>query len=262
MYVDTHCHLQLLDYIKLGTNMDDVVQQAVENKVFNLLCVATHIDQSPELYNIAEKYVNVKISIGLHPNEEVLIEPDISEYIKLADHSSVVAIGETGLDYYRTQPIPELITIQQQRFKTQIQVAKQTNKPLIVHSRQAKEQTLQILNDEKADIVGGVLHCFTEDLDMAMRAIDLNFYISFSGIVTFKNATQIQEVAKKIPLERILIETDSPYLAPEPLRGHANLPANVRYVAEFIAQLRGLSVDMVAEQTTKNYRDLFISRLL
>lgn len=256
-YVDTHCHLQLLDYTKLGIDMDLVVEQAVENNVFNLVCVATHLDQSLELYNIAEKYINVKISVGLHPNEEIVTEPSVADYVAAAQHKDVIAIGETGLDYFRT---PENILGQQQRFRNQIQAAKQCGKPLVVHTRSAKEDTLRILEEEQAAEVGGVLHCFTEDLDMALRAIDLNFYISFSGIVTFKNAKQIQEVALKIPLERILIETDSPYLAPEPHRGAMNLPANVRYVAEFIAKLRGIELETVAHQTTENYLRLFMPK--
>ncbi len=250
MFVDTHCHLQLLDYVKLGIDMDTVVLQAIENKVMNLLCVATHLDQSAELYYIAEKYINVKVSIGLHPNEEIFQEPTVEDYLHAAQHRHVVAIGETGLDYYRTADNTQL---QQQRFRNQIQAARQCNKPLIVHTRNAKQDTLNILQEENAETVGGVLHCFTEDLDMAMQAVDLNFYISFSGIVTFNNAKQLQEVARHVPLESILIETDSPYLAPEPVRGHTNLPANVRYVAEFIAKLRGLDLATVATQTSKNY---------
>lgn len=254
MFVDTHCHLQLLDYPKLGIDMDTVVQQALENKVLNLLCVATHMDQVPELYHISQKYINVAISVGLHPNEEIAKEPSIADYVSAAAQPQVVAIGETGLDYYRT---PENIDLQQERFRNQIKAAKQCNKPLIVHTRNAKEDTLRILQEEGAESVGGVLHCFTEDLDMARRALDLNFYISFSGIVTFSNAKSLQEVALNLPLDRILIETDSPYLAPVPVRGHVNLPANVRYVAEFIAKLKGLDLTTVAEQTSKNYFNLF-----
>lgn len=261
MYVDTHCHLQLLDYPKLGTDMDTVVAQAVENQVLTMLCVATHMDQVAELYHISEKYISVKVSIGLHPNEEIVVEPSVQEYLHAAKHSAVIAIGETGLDYYRMpEKNYESINLQQQRFRNQIQTAKECNKPLIVHTRNAKEDTLKVLREEQADTVGGVLHCFTEDLDMALQAIDLNFYISFSGIVTFNNAKSLQEVARTIPLERILIETDSPYLAPEPMRGHMNLPANVKYVAEFIAKLRGLPLAEVAQQTTQNYLDLFVSR--
>lgn len=258
MYVDTHCHLQLLDYPAMGIDMDTVVQQAIENQVLTLLCVGTHMDQVPELYNISEKYINVKISIGLHPNEEISHEPQVRDYLHAADHPNIVAIGETGLDYYRMgEATTEKVQLQQERFRRQIQAAKQSNKPLIVHTRKAKEDTLRLLQEEGAETIGGVLHCFTEDLDMAMQALELNFYISFSGIVTFNNAKDLQAVARKIPLDRILIETDSPYLAPMPLRGHANLPANVKYVAQFIAQLRDLPVEEVAAQTTRNYVKLF-----
>lgn len=254
MLVDTHCHLQLLDYSKLGLDMDAVVQQAVEQKVLTLLCVATHLDQTSELYAISEKYVNVKISIGLHPTEEIAHEPAIAVYIAAANHPQVIAIGETGLDYYRGA---EYMALQQRRFRAQIITARECGKPLIVHTRSAKQDTLDILRTEQADQVGGVLHCFTEDLDMAMQAIELGFYISFSGIVTFNNAKNLQAVARSIPLDRILIETDSPFLAPEPLRGHTNLPANVKYVAEFIAKLRDLDFAEVAQQTTQNYVRLF-----
>lgn len=261
MFVDTHCHLQLLDYSKLGTDMDSVVQQAVENQVFNIVCVATHMDQIAELYNICAKYINVKISVGLHPNEEISVEPTVQDYIHAAKHAGVIAIGETGLDYFRMpDKSAELVELQQERFRRQIQAAKETGKPLIVHTRNAREDTIKVLREENADTVGGVLHCFTEDLAMAEQALELNFYISFSGIVTFNNAKEIQNVARTLPLDRILIETDSPFLAPQPVRGHMNLPANVKYVAEFIAQLRDISVDEVAKQTTQNYATLFKTR--
>lgn len=259
MFVDTHCHLQLIDYAKLAIDMDFVVRQAIENQVLSMLCVATHVDQFAELCHISEKYINVKISIGLHPNEDIIHEPNLADYLAMAQHANVVAIGETGLDYYRLAEENMAVgkKLQQERFRTQIQVAKQCKKPIIVHTRNAKEDTLQLLREEQIEEVGGVLHCFTEDLDMAMRAIDLNLYISFSGIVTFKNSKPLQEIARAIPLERILIETDAPYLAPEPVRGHTNVPANVRYVAEFIANLKGLDLVTVAQQTTQNYLRLF-----
>lgn len=254
MYTDSHCHLQLLDYTKLGTDMDGVVQNAIDNQVGLMLCVATHMDQVAELQAIADKYVNVKISIGLHPNEEIEHEPTIDEYLVAQAHPHVVAIGETGLDYYRGA---EGNSLQQDRFRVQIRAAKQCDKPLIVHTRNARKDTIDILREEHAETVGGVLHCFTEDWEMAKKAIDLNFYISFSGIVSFSNAKDLQEVAKQVPLERILIETDSPFLAPVPLRGQMNQPANVKYVAEFIANLKNIDVKTVAEQTSKNYRTLF-----
>jgi TatD DNase family protein len=219
------------------------------------------MDQVAELYNICTKYVNVKISIGLHPNEEISVEPTTQDYIYAAKNAGVIAIGETGLDYYRIpEKTSEIINFQQERFRRQIQAAKSTGKPLIVHTRNAREDTIKVLREEQAETVGGVLHCFTEDLAMAEKALELNFYISFSGIVTFNNAKEIQSVARTLPLDRILIETDSPFLAPEPVRGRMNLPANVKHVAEFIAHLRGISVDEVAKQTTQNYVTLFKSR--
>jgi TatD DNase family protein len=254
MFTDSHCHLQLLDYNKLGIDMDGVVQNALDNHVGMLLCVCTHMDQVAELKAIADKYVNVKTSIGLHPNEEITHEPTLDEYLLAQAHPHVVAIGETGLDYYRSAPDNSL---QKDRFRVQIRAAKQCDKPLIVHTRNARKDTIEILRDEHAETVGGVMHCFTEDWEMAKQAIDLNFYISFSGIVSFANALDLQEVAKQVPLDRMLIETDSPFLAPVPLRGQMNQPANVRYVAEFIANLRNIDVKTVAEQTTKNYQKLF-----
>jgi len=235
-------------------DMDATVQYALNNKVNYLLCVATHTDQITELRSIADRYNNVKTSVGLHPNDDVDHEPTVDDLLAAQSHHSVVAIGETGLDYYRTT---ENLTRQQDRFKVHIRAAKQCGKPLIVHTRQAKQDTLDILRAENADTVGGVLHCFTEDLDMALEALKLNFYISFSGIVTFKNSIQLQEVARNLPLDRILIETDSPWLAPDPFRGHMNQPANVRYVAEFIAKLRGDDLQTFADQTTANYKHLF-----
>jgi TatD DNase family protein len=254
MLADSHCHLQLLDYSKLETDMAGVVKNAQDNDVQFLLCVATHLDQVAELHRIADQFPNVKISIGLHPNEEIAHEPNVDDYLTAQAHPGVVAIGETGLDYYRT---PGNARRQQDRFRVQIRAAKQCDKALIVHTRSAKQDTLDILRDEGAETVGGVLHCFTEDWEMAKQALDLNFYISFSGIVSFGNALDLQNVAKQVPLEKMLIETDSPYLAPVPLRGQMNQPANVKYVAEFIAKLKGLDVQQVAEQTTKNYRKLF-----
>ncbi len=254
MYADSHCHLQLLDYVKLGLDMQGVVNNALANKVEHLLCVCTHMDQVTELRSIAETFPNVKISIGLHPNEEIDHEPTIDEYLTAQAHPGVVAIGETGLDYYRTQ---NLANRQQDRFRVQIRAAKQCDKPLIVHTRQAKEDTLAILRDENAASVGGVMHCFTEDFEMAKQAMDLNFYISFSGIVSFANALDLQKVATLVPLDRLLIETDSPYLAPVPMRGQMNQPANVIYVAEFIAKLKGVSLETIAEHTTSNYKKLF-----
>lgn len=254
MYADSHCHLQFIDYAKLNSNISTVVENSITHGVNYLLCAATHLDQVAELYLIAEKFSNVKISIGLHPTETAAKEPNFEDYLVAQVHPAVVAIGETGLDYYRTK---DDILQQQNRFKLQIRAAKHCNKPLIIHSRNAKQDTLNILRQENAASVGGVLHCFTEDLDMALQAIDLNFYISFSGIVTFANAVDLQKIAQELPLDKILLETDAPYLAPIPLRGQINQPANVQYIAEFIAKLRGIDVRTLAEQTTQNYCALF-----
>jgi len=254
MLADSRCHLQLIDYAKLGQDMATTVQHAHDNGVEHILCVATHLDQTTELRAIADQYSNVTTSVGLHPNDEVEHEPTIDDLLNAQAHPSVVAIGETGLDYYRTT---ENLGNQQDRFRVHIRAAKQCDKPIIVHTRDAQQDTINILREEHADTVGGVMHCFTEDLAMALQALDLNFYISFSGIVTFKNALQIQEVARSIPLDRMLIETDTPFLTPEPLRGHINQPAHVRYVAEFIAKLRGEDFATVAAQTTKNFKKLF-----
>lgn len=257
MFADSHCHLQLLDYPKLGMDMAAVVQRALDNQVNYLLCVGTHINQTDELQRIAKLFPkHVKITIGLHPNDDVLLEPTLDDYLQAQAHPAVVAIGETGLDYFRT-PDMDQQQHQRDRFRVQIRAAKQCDKPLIIHTRAARQDTIDILRDEHAEIVGGVFHCFTEDLEMAKQGLDLGFYISFSGIVTFNNAKQLQEVAKHVPLDRMLIETDSPFLAPQPLRGHGNEPANVRLVAEFIAKLRGIDVDELAAQTTKNYKKLF-----
>lgn len=251
--VDSHCHLDHLDLANYNDDLQQALDYADAQGVKHFLCVCITLDDFPTLLAIAERYPHVSVSVGLHPNEEAVM-PSLEAMIQLTQHEKVIAIGETGLDYYRSQGELEW---QRDRFRQHIQVAKQTQKPLIVHSRQAKVDTIQILKEEAADTVGGVMHCFTEDWTMAQSALDLNFYISFSGIVTFKNATIIQDVAKRLPLERMLLETDSPYLAPNPYRGKSNEPAYVRYVAEFIAELRGIDVSLLARHTTENFYTLF-----
>lgn len=259
MFVDSHCHLHLIDYDKLQLTEKDVVLNAAKNNVEHLLCVATKLEQFSELNVLAEKYSNVSISIGEHPNE--LTTPfNTDELLALALNKHVVAIGETGLDYYRTKDAKYII-LQQEKFKSHIKVALQSKKPLIVHTRDAKEDTIKILESEKATNIGGVIHCFTEDLDMALRCIDLGFYISFSGIVSFKNATSLQAVVKEIPLANMLIETDCPYLAPNPMRGKINQPAYVKYVAEAIAHIKEVPVGEVARITTENYFRLFKTKV-
>ena len=256
MLVDSHCHLNLIDYktIEIESDMDAVVQAATDNGVEHMLNVCTRLTDIGLILKIAQKYENVSVSLGLHPNEPVDKEPTLAEMLALINSPKIIAIGETGLDYFRSEGD---LTWQQERFRTHIEVSKQSRKPLIVHTRQAKQDTLAILRSEEAREIGGVMHCFTEDWETAKQALDINFYISFSGIVTFKNATDLQEVAKKVPLERMLIETDSPYLAPMPHRGKTNQPAYVKHVAEFLAELRGIPFEALAEQTTRNFYELF-----
>lgn len=254
MLVDSHCHLHMLDLKALGGDLDSVITLAAEQGVQQMLCVGTTLEDVPEILAIAKQYKQIFASIGLHPNEVVTKEPSVEQLLLLASSHSVIAIGETGLDYYRLEGEPHS---QQQRFANHIAAAKVSQKPLIVHTRQARKDTLAILKSEKAHEVGGVLHCFTEDWETAKEAIENNFYISFSGIVTFKNAVDLQEIAKKVPIDRLLIETDAPYLAPVPHRGKINQPAYVRYVAEFIAQLRNEPFAEIARNTTQNFYNLF-----
>lgn len=254
MLVDSHCHLDRLDLSQYDNNLDLAIKAAHGLGVGHFLCVCIDLDNFPAVLKIAEDYPNVFASVGVHPTEVIAIEPTQEQLIKLAQHPKVIALGETGLDYYRDDSHK---SVQQQRLREHILAAKEVNKPLIIHTRQAREDTINILKEEQADTVGGVMHCFTEDLAMAKKAMELNFYISFSGIVTFKNATELQAIAKTIPLDRILIETDAPYLAPVPYRGKPNQPAYVRYVAEYIANLRGISFEALATQTSKNFFNLF-----
>lgn len=252
--VDSHCHLDQLDLTAYSGDLKKALIHADEQGVKHFLCVCITIQDFPAVLDIAKSYPNISASVGLHPNEVVEREPQAEDLIKLANHPKIVAIGETGLDYYRSTGD---IGWQRERFRQHIRAAKQLNKPIIVHTRQAKDDTIAILREEGASTVGGVLHCFTEDWAMAQEALDLNFYISFSGIVTYRNAVEVQEVAKLVPLDRMLIETDSPYLAPVPHRGKTNEPAYVRHVADYIAQLRGINVVEVADKTTENFFKLF-----
>jgi len=255
MLVDSHCHLQLIDYEKLGLSLEQVLIDAAKAGVCHFLCVATVLEHYSELIDLCRRFPQIKASIGLHPGEQA--QPLTAEALQsLAQHPSIVALGETGLDYYH-QNDPASISSQKANFRTHIQVGHQIHKPLIIHTRNASLDTLSILQEEKAQAVGGVFHCFTEDWATACGALDLNFYISFSGIITFKNAESLRAVVRKMPLERILIETDSPYLAPVPMRGTINQPLYVQYVAAAVAGIKGLSVEELAIQTTKNYRELF-----
>ncbi len=252
--VDSHCHLDQLDLTKHEGKLASALSFAAEKNVKHMLCVCITLADFPQVLHIAKSYPNVSASVGLHPNELVDEEPTIESLIALAQDEKIVAIGETGLDYFRSTGDLEW---QRQRFRHHIEAAKKTNKPLIVHTRAAKADTLLVMKEENANEIGGVMHCFTEDWETAKAALDLNFYISISGIVTFRSATEIQEVAKLVPLDRLLIETDSPYLAPNPFRGKPNEPAYVLQVAEYIAKLRGIELEALAAQTSKNFFELF-----
>ncbi|MCO6427106.1 TatD family hydrolase [Nitrosomonas communis] len=251
MFVDSHCHL---DFPDLAVNLDEILNNMQLNNVTHALCVSVNLEDFPRVRSLAKSHHNLFASVGVHPDYENLIEPTALQLVELADHPKVVAIGETGLDYFRLQGDLEW---QRERFRQHIRAAKQCNKPLIIHTRAAAADTLRIMAEEGADSIGGVMHCFTESWEVAQQAIDMNFYISFSGILTFKNATVIKEVARKIQLDRILIETDSPYLAPVPYRGKINQPAFVCYIAEEIAKLRQIDLKEIAAITTNNFFDLF-----
>lgn len=246
--VDSHCHLGLLE-----GDLNLILSRARENGVQCILNVCVMLADFPEVLHIAHTDPCISATVGLHPNERSE-EVNAEQLILLAQDKKVVALGETGLDYYRSSGEMEW---QQQRFREHIWAAKRLKKPLIVHTRQAKEDTIRIMQEEGAHEVGGVMHCFTEDWDMAKKAMAMNFYVSFSGIVTFKNAKMIQEVALQMPLDYMLLETDAPYLAPEPYRGKPNEPAYVRHTAEYLAKLRDITVEKLAEQTTQNFFALF-----
>ncbi len=255
MLVDSHCHLNSIDLSQFNNNLDEVIAKATAQGVEHLLTVSVELSEYPALCKIAETYSNISISAGLHPNSIVETEPNVALLCQLAAHSSCIAIGETGLDYYRMEE--EGRELQQQRFRNHIKAALLSSKPLIIHTRQAAEDTLKLMKEENADKIGGVMHCFSEDWDIAEQALAMNFYISLSGIVSFKNATNVHEVAKKIPLDRLLIETDSPYLAPVPFRGKQNHPALVHYVAKSLAELRTETYEEIAAHTTENFYRCF-----
>jgi TatD DNase family protein len=254
MFIDSHCHLDRLKLDKYENGLSDALAAAKEAQVDKLLCVCIDLEHVQDVIQIANENDNVWASVGVHPGSMEGEMPSIDRLLKLADNPNVIAIGETGLDYYYTTDHKDQQIV---NFTTQLQVSKLTKKATIVHTRDAREDTLSIIKAEGDPEVGGVLHCFTENWDMAKRALDLNYYISFSGIVTFKNAVELKEVAKKLPLDRILIETDSPYLAPVPYRGKPNEPKYVPEVAKCLAELRGISVEKIAENTSKNFYKLF-----
>ena len=249
--VDSHCHL---DFPELAGQLESVFALMRENQVERALCVSVTLEDFPRVRRLAEVHAHIYASVGVHPDHEGVAAVTVAELVALADHPRVVAIGETGLDYFRLKGDLEW---QRERFRTHIRAARECGKPLIIHSREAAADTLRIMAEEGAGETGGVMHCFTESWEVAEAAIAMGFYVSFSGIVTFKNAKALKEVARRVPLEKLLVETDAPYLAPMPHRGKTNQPGYVRHVAEEIARLKGVTLDRVADSTTENFFKLF-----
>jgi TatD DNase family protein len=254
MLIDSHCHLDRIDLKPYEDDFSCFMTAAKANQLEHLLCIAIDLESYPAMLDLVLNFPEISLTVGVHPNVKECKDPSVDELVALGKLNKVVGIGETGLDYFRSEGD---LSWQHQRFRNHIRAAKILKKPLIIHTREAKVDTLKILKDEGAEEIGGIIHCFTEDWEFAQKALDLNFYISFSGIITFNNATTIRDVVKKIPSDKFLIETDSPYLAPVPFRGRPNYPIYVRYVAEQIAELRGITVNKVADITTNNFYNLF-----
>lgn len=251
MFVDSHCHL---DFPDLANREEAILATMAANRVAHALCVSVKLEDFPRVLALAERHPQLFASVGVHPDNDGVEEPDEARLLALADHPKVVAIGETGLDYYWQKDAPEW---QRDRFRTHIRAARTCGKPLIVHTRSAADDTLRLMREEQASDAGGVMHCFTESREVAEAALNLGFYISFSGIVTFKSATDLKAVARYVPLDRLLIETDAPYLAPVPHRGRTNEPGWVVHVAEEIARLRNEPLERIEVATTENFFRLF-----
>ena len=254
MLIDSHCHLDRVDLKPYAGDFARLMQATAEQGVEHLLCVSIDMESYPAMKSLVGGYPQVSISVGVHPNEQHRREPGLEELVELSRDPQNVAIGETGLDYFRSEGDLEW---QRNRFRRHIAAARDCGKPLIIHTRAAREDTIRIMQEEGAEQAGGVMHCFTESLEVAQAALALGFYISFSGIVTFKSARDLQQVAQAVPLERMLIETDAPYLAPVPHRGRRNEPAFVAHVAAKVAELHGVTVDRVAAATSENFARLF-----
>ncbi|WP_321816515.1 MULTISPECIES: TatD family hydrolase [unclassified Paraburkholderia] len=255
MFVDSHCHI---NFEGLADRLPEVLENMRAQDVTHALCVSVDLETLPSVLDIASRFENIYASVGVHPDHEDVQEPSVADLVELAKHPKVVAIGETGLDYYRLgERTIDDMEWQRERFRNHIRAAHATGKPLIIHTRASSDDTLRIMEEEQAGVPGGVMHCFTEPWAIAERAIAQNFYISLSGIVTFKSATEVQDVARRVPLERLLIETDSPYLAPVPYRGKPNEPAYVSHVGRYIAQQRGLPDAELGAATTQNFFRLF-----
>jgi TatD DNase family protein len=252
MFIDSHCHIDFPDF---SEGVEPLLANMAAAGVSQALCVSVSMENYPRLLALVAPHANLWASVGVHPDHSDCLEPKEGDLVERARHPKVLAIGETGLDYYRLAR--DEVDWQRQRFRTHIRAARAAGKPLIIHTRSAAEDTLAIMAEEGAGEAGGVMHCFTESRAVAEAAMAMGFYISFSGILTFKNARDLKEVARQVPLERLLIETDSPYLAPVPHRGRRNEPAYVRHVAEEVAALKGIPLEAVATATTANFLKLF-----
>ncbi|AWW44475.1 TatD family hydrolase [Polynucleobacter paneuropaeus] len=260
MFIDSHCHL---DFPEFQSRLPEVLSNMEKANVQHALCVSVDLPDFPKVLKLAEDHTHLYASVGVHPDYEDTPEPSFEFLVETAKHPKIVAIGETGLDYYRMGDRSyESMEWQRERFRTHIRAAIASQRPLIIHTRSASADTLRILQEEGASKIGGVMHCFTESLEVAQAAMEMGFFISFSGIVTFKSAKDLQETCRQVPLNKLLIETDSPYLAPVPYRGKTNEPAWVAQVGEFVADLKGVSVERLAKQTSDNFFECFqIDRL-
>ncbi|HIJ22549.1 MAG: TatD family hydrolase [Gammaproteobacteria bacterium] len=254
--IDSHCHLDRLK-LEEGETLADALLRAKEVGVFGFLNVCIDLENYQQVIEIAQQYPQIWASVGVHPNEMEQAEPTLEKLLSRAENPKVVAIGETGLDYHYITD-ETLLQQQRDRFRIHIEASQQCGKPLIIHTRAAPQDTIEIMRESNAANCGGVMHCFTENREMARQALDLGFFISFSGIITFNSAKELREVVKLVPADRLLIETDSPYLAPVPYRGKPNQPAYVTKVAEKVAELRNWTVDDVIAQTTHNFEQLFL----
>jgi TatD DNase family protein len=254
--IDSHCHIDRVDLDQFGGSMESMLAHAKDLSVEEFLCVCIDLEHFDDVFSLAKSHQQIYASVGVHPVEQEGKDPSVEELLALADHEKIIAIGETGLDYFHVKK--DAADWQRERFRRHIAASNQSGKPMIIHTRDAKADTIEIMQQEQAQ--AGVMHCFSEDWETAKAALDLGFYISFSGIITFKSAADLREVAKKVPADRLLVETDSPYLTPVPYRGRANSPAYTYYVAEKLAEIRGVSVDNIAQQTTQNFNDLFFSK--
>lgn len=255
MFVDSHCHLS---FPELASRVAEIRVDMAAAHVERALCICTTLEEFPQVHRLALDHDNLWCTVGVHPDNEGVQEPTVDDLVERAGLPRVAGIGETGLDYYRLgdRSLSDMAW-QRDRFRAHIQAARQTGLPLVVHTRSSSDDTLDILRDEGQGRVGGVFHCFTETREVARAALDLGFMISFSGILTFRNAEDLREVARMVPMDRCLIETDSPYLAPVPHRGRTNTPAWVPHVATKLAELKGVAVETIAEQTTRNFNQLF-----